>query len=190
MDIEQRVVNPGFALLADDTFDTNLDESMTIAVTQAMVDEQYHTLTHLNASAVMRRKRGWRMPESALPIGYKARQYEQRAAAATTFDERALSALAFTTVAELSINAYLDLIWTTRRSNRSIGSPPNCTTGTNTAIPRSRARWPRLLTRGSTTTSGERFSSRLPMGWKRSRPMITPPGAGSWNWSECPVARR
>jgi hypothetical protein len=110
MDIERRVVNPGFGLLADDTFDTGLDEHMTLAVTQAMVDEQYHTLMHLNASAVMRRQRGWRMPESALPVGHKARQYERRIAAAADFESSALTALAFTTVAEISINAYLDLV--------------------------------------------------------------------------------
>jgi hypothetical protein len=110
MDIERRVVNPGFELLANDTFDTGFDESMTIAVTQAMVDEQYHTLMHLNASAVLRRRRGWRMPESALPIGHKARRYRHRIAEATDFEQHSLSALAFTTVAEVSINAYLDLV--------------------------------------------------------------------------------
>ncbi len=110
MDIEQHVVNPGFQLLAEDAFDTGFDESMTIAVTQAMVDEQYHTLMHLNASAVTRRQRGWRMPESALPVGYKARRYQHRVATAENFQQRGLSALAYTTVAEISINAYLDLI--------------------------------------------------------------------------------
>lgn len=110
MDIEQRVVNQGFAMLAEDTFDTGLDESMTIAVTEAMVDEQYHTLMHLNASAVTRRRRGWRMPESALPVGHKARQFETRISRSADSGERALCTLAFTTVAEISINAYLDLV--------------------------------------------------------------------------------
>ncbi|MGH3754588.1 MAG: AurF N-oxygenase family protein [Pseudonocardiaceae bacterium] len=110
MDIEQQVVNPGFQLLAEDAFDTGFGESMTIAVTQAMVDEQYHILMHFNASAVTRRQRGWRMPESALPVGYKARRYHHRVATAENFPQRGLSALAYTTVAEISINAYLDLI--------------------------------------------------------------------------------
>lgn len=110
MDIEQHVVNPGFQLLAEDAFDIGLDESMAVAVTQAMVDEQYHTLIHLNASAVTRRRRGWRMPESALPVGHKARCYQRRVAMAENFEQRALSTLAFTTVAEVSINAYLALI--------------------------------------------------------------------------------
>ncbi|MFF7551473.1 diiron oxygenase [Streptomyces olivaceus] len=111
MDIEQHVVNPGFALVTQDVFDTGVDrESTALAVTQAMVDEQYHTLMHLNASAVTRRKRGWRMPETALPLAYKARRQAQRLAAAATDDERALVSLAFTTVAEISVNAHLDLV--------------------------------------------------------------------------------
>jgi hypothetical protein len=110
MDIEQRVVNPGFGLLAEDAFGTGFDEPMTIAVTQAMVDEQYHTLMHLNASAVTRRRRGWRIPESALPVGHKARQYGIKVSQAADFEQRALTMLAFTTVAEISINAYLNLV--------------------------------------------------------------------------------
>jgi hypothetical protein len=110
MDIEQSVVNTGFGLIAKDAFDTGLGDTMTIAVTQAMVDEQYHTLMHLNASAVTRRQRGWRMPESALPLGYKARRHAHRLATAETPEHQALVSLAFTTVAEISINAHLDLI--------------------------------------------------------------------------------
>ncbi len=110
MDIEQRVVNPGFMLIAGDAFETGLDESMATAVTEAMVDEQYHTLIHLNASAVMRRRRGWRMPESALPVGNKARRHQARIEAAACEWQREFAMLAFTTVAEISINAYLDLI--------------------------------------------------------------------------------
>ncbi|MGW0705676.1 diiron oxygenase [Streptomyces sp. NPDC002643] len=110
MDIEQCVVNPGFSLIATEAFDTGLGESMAIAVTQAMVDEQYHTLMHLNASAVTRRQRGWRMPESALPLGYKARRHAHRLATADSSEHQALVSLAFTTVAEISVNAHLDLI--------------------------------------------------------------------------------
>ncbi|MFG1665336.1 diiron oxygenase [Streptomyces sp. Y7] len=110
MDIEQYVVNPGFSLIAKGAFDTGLGDSMTIAVTQAMVDEQYHTLMHLNASAVTRRQRGWRMPESALPLGHKSRRHAHRLASAETAEQEALVSLAFTTVAEISINAHLDLI--------------------------------------------------------------------------------
>ncbi len=110
MDIEQYVVNPGFQHVTAGAFETGLDEAMTIAVTQAMVDEQYHTLMHLNASAVTRRRRGWRMPESRLPLAHKARRYQQNVAEAEDREQQVLIALAFTTVAEVSINAYLNLI--------------------------------------------------------------------------------
>ncbi|MGI5458726.1 AurF N-oxygenase family protein [Streptomyces sp. CA-249302] len=109
-DIEQRVVNPGFALMATDTYRTGLGEAMALAVTQAMVDEQYHTLMHLNASAVTRRRRGWAMPDGALPLGHKARRHQERLRATSTPGLRELDLLAYTTVAEISINAYLDLV--------------------------------------------------------------------------------
>lgn len=111
MDTEQHVVNPTFTMLIDGVYDTGMPEqTLTTAITQAMVDEQYHTLMHLNASSVMRRRRGWRMPESALPIVHKATRLRQRMAEAEERWQADLSALAFTTVAEISINAYLDLM--------------------------------------------------------------------------------
>ncbi|GAA2591347.1 diiron oxygenase [Streptomyces axinellae] len=110
MDNEQRVVNPGFALFASGAFEGGLNETSAQAVTQAMVDEQYHTLMHLNASAVTRRRRGWHLPESALPLAKKARRHEERLAAADHLWQRQLTTLAFTTVSEMSINAYLDLM--------------------------------------------------------------------------------
>ncbi|MGB6053336.1 MAG: diiron oxygenase [Rhodococcus sp. (in: high G+C Gram-positive bacteria)] len=110
MDVEQHVVNPGFALLAADAFDTGMGDVLAVAVTQAMVDEQYHTLMHLNASALTRRQRGWAMPDRTLPVSATVRR--QRAAQLGAADESAaaLSTLAYTTVAEISITSYLDLI--------------------------------------------------------------------------------
>lgn len=111
MDTEQHVVNPTFALLIDGCYDTGLHEqTMVTAVTQAMVDEQYHTLMHLNASSVMRRQRGWHMPESALPIVHKAVRLRRRIAESDERWQGNLVSLAFTTVAEISINSYLDLM--------------------------------------------------------------------------------
>lgn len=110
MDIEQRVVNPGFTLLANGTFETGLGESSVAALVQAMVDEQYHTLLHFRANAVTRRHRGYDMPESALPLAHKARLHESKLQAAPENWQRQLVSLAFTTVAEVSINAYLNLI--------------------------------------------------------------------------------
>ncbi|MGA9871445.1 MAG: diiron oxygenase [Rhodococcus sp. (in: high G+C Gram-positive bacteria)] len=110
MDVEQHVVNPGFSLLARDVFDTGMGDVLAVAVTQAMVDEQYHTLMHLNASALTRRQRGWSMPDRALPFSATVRRQCAAQAEATTSSEAALSALAYTTVAEISITSYLDLI--------------------------------------------------------------------------------
>jgi len=110
VDIEQYVVNPGFALLAAGTFDSGLGETATTAVVQAMVDEQYHTLLHLDASATMRRRRGWSMPETALPLAYKARRHRQRMQGAVHPWQHELTSLAYTTAAEISVNAYLDLV--------------------------------------------------------------------------------
>jgi hypothetical protein len=110
MDIEQRVVNPGFTLLADDAFGTGLDETTALSVTQAMVDEQYHTLMHLNACSVTRRHRGDAMPSSFLPLAHKPRRLERALEGSSQRWERDLWTLAFTTVAEISINAQLDLV--------------------------------------------------------------------------------
>jgi alpha-N-dichloroacetyl-p-aminophenylserinol N-oxygenase len=110
MDVEHHVVNPGFRLIAEDVFDTGLNQSQAVAVVQAMVDEEYHTLMHLNASAVTRRQRGWPMPQSALPLSYRARQCRLRVDEAGERWARDLTSLAFTTAAEVSISAHLDLV--------------------------------------------------------------------------------
>ncbi|MGF7120614.1 AurF N-oxygenase family protein [Rhodococcus sp. BE178] len=110
MDVEQYVVNPGFRLLSQDAFGTGLGDTLTVATLQAMVDEQYHTLMHLNASALTRRRRGWNLTESRLPYGPTVRRHHAAVAAADTPRESALVSLAFTTVAETSISAYLGLM--------------------------------------------------------------------------------
>jgi hypothetical protein len=110
IDNEQRVVNPGFTLLARDAFGVGLGEAATVAAIQAMVDEQYHTLMHYNTNVVTRRRRGRRLPEAALPLARKARRHEQRLAECGAEWERDLTTLAFTTVSEMSINAYLNLV--------------------------------------------------------------------------------
>lgn len=110
MDVEQHIVNPGFSLLAQDAFGTGMGDVLAVAVTQAMVDEQYHTLMHLNASALTRRKRGWAMTERALPFSAVVRRQRRAQLEALGPADAALSALAYTTVAEISITSYLDLI--------------------------------------------------------------------------------
>lgn len=110
MDIEQHVVNPGFAVLAEDAFGTGLGDKLTVAATQAMVDEQYHTLMHFNASAATRAGRGWDLPERDLPLAHKVRSHARALDEAGSARDRALTGLGYMTVAEISINAFLELV--------------------------------------------------------------------------------
>lgn len=110
MDIEKYVVNPGFDVLAEDRLGVGLGDWAAVAVNQAMVDEQYHTLMHFNASSATRRGRGWALPSKALPDVLTVRTRAQALDAAEVPRKIALTELAFMTVAEVSITAYLDLI--------------------------------------------------------------------------------
>ncbi|GAA1566343.1 hypothetical protein GCM10009827_105020 [Dactylosporangium maewongense] len=107
---EQRVANPAFALVMEGEFPGLGGQAMEIALAQAMVDEQYHTLMHINASAVTRRRRGLALPDAALPESHTARVHQQLRDAAPERWQRSLTTLAFATVSEISINAYLDLL--------------------------------------------------------------------------------
>ncbi|MET8505524.1 diiron oxygenase [Streptomyces sp. NPDC004787] len=108
--LEGQIVNPAFQLGLDGGFPQLGGELMQRSLAQAMVDEQYHTLMHLNASAVTRRKRGWALPDAVLPKPLIVRRHDELRAAASEEWERSLTTLAFATVAEISINAYLNLI--------------------------------------------------------------------------------
>jgi hypothetical protein len=110
MDVEQHVVNPGFALLARDVFDTGMGDTLAVAVTQAMVDEQYHTLMHLQASALTRRARGIDASDRDLPDPATVRRMRVDLAACDSDRDAHLTTLAYTTVAEISITSYLALI--------------------------------------------------------------------------------
>lgn len=64
---EQRVANPAFALVMDGEFPGLGGQDMDIALAQAMVDEQYHTLMHINASALPDVNGGTRSPTARYP---------------------------------------------------------------------------------------------------------------------------
>jgi hypothetical protein len=83
---------------------------MEIALAQAMVDEQYHSLMHISASALTRRRRGSAFPDSVLPESHTARTHHRLRAQCAERWQRSLTTLAFATVSEISINAYLDLL--------------------------------------------------------------------------------
>ncbi|MET9323107.1 diiron oxygenase [Streptomyces sp. NPDC003038] len=108
--LEGQVVNPAFQLGLDGYFPQLGGELMQRSLAQAMVDEQYHTLMHLNASAVTRRKRGEAFADASLPKPLIVRRHEELRDSYTQEWERSLTTLAFATVAEISINAYLNLI--------------------------------------------------------------------------------
>jgi hypothetical protein len=107
---EQRVANPAFALVMEGEFPGLGGQQMELALAQAMVDEQYHTLMHINASAVTRRKRGYAFADSALPESHTARTHQRLRDVSSERWQRSLTTLAFATVSEISINAYLDLL--------------------------------------------------------------------------------
>ncbi|WP_431981516.1 AurF N-oxygenase family protein [Streptomyces qinglanensis] len=107
---EQKVANPAFALVMEGEYPSLTDESINLSLAQAMVDEQYHTLMHLNASAVTRRRRGRPLPDTALPMSHTARVHQELRDKAAERWQRSLTTLAFATVSEISINAYLDLL--------------------------------------------------------------------------------
>ncbi|AFR49322.1 diiron oxygenase [Gordonia sp. KTR9] len=110
VDIEQDVVTPGFGLLFRDAFGTGFSDAGRAAVVQSMVDEEYHTLMHLNASALTRRRRGWALPDAALPESLTVRRHREALARAESARAAALTTLAYATVAETSIGDYLTLI--------------------------------------------------------------------------------
>jgi alpha-N-dichloroacetyl-p-aminophenylserinol N-oxygenase len=110
MDIEQSVVSPGFGVLFRDALGTGFSDAARTAVMQALVDEEYHTLMHLNGSALVRRRRGWSLPDRSLPDSLMVRKYRAATSSLPEGREAALVALGFSTVAETSIGEYLSVI--------------------------------------------------------------------------------
>ncbi|MFI9204916.1 diiron oxygenase [Streptomyces sp. NPDC053048] len=108
--VEQKLANPAFALVVEGEYPDIQGEAMNTALAQAMVDEQYHTLMHLNASAVTRRQRGGGLRDSDLPMPHLVREHQRLRDSAEERWQRSLTTLAFATVTEISIVAYLSLI--------------------------------------------------------------------------------
>ncbi len=107
---EQRVANPAFALVMEGEFPSLGGQEIEIALAQAMVDEQYHTLMHINANAITRKRRKDPFPDAFLPASHTAREHQRLRDASSERWQRSLTTLAFATVSEISINAYLDLL--------------------------------------------------------------------------------
>jgi hypothetical protein len=107
---EQRIANPAFALIIEGEFPSLGGPALETALAQAMVDEQYHTLMHLNASLLTRERRRIALPDSILPQPHITLVHEQLRDGVPERWQKKLTTLAFCTVSELSISAYLHLL--------------------------------------------------------------------------------
>jgi len=106
---EDHMANPAFTMIMHGAFEGADDFFVRQSIQQALIDEHFHTLIHMCAIEETRRVRGitgtWRAPDSITRRGMLAEQ----ARAAEPW-QRALVTLAFAVVAEISVNAYLDLL--------------------------------------------------------------------------------
>lgn len=108
--IEQLIVGPTFSTVLERTYPGVGGPDCESAILQASVDEQYHSLMHLRAAQTMRRNRSWTFSERDLPQPALVRRFEQRRDDCTASWQRDLVSLAFTTIIEISIDAYLVLV--------------------------------------------------------------------------------
>lgn len=133
--IEEMIVNPGCYLLRAGPFSNMICEAERRVLSQTMVDEQYHAHMCLSAClSTIRRHRleGLRLPYP-LVVGKLS---EHRAKAASDFD-RSLVQLAFMTVAELTINPYLQKLssdMTIQPTNRELTEIHRCDELTHATI--------------------------------------------------------
>ncbi len=106
---EEHVANPAFALVMRGVFPGTDDFMFRRAIQQALVDEHWHTYMHMMAIERARElRRLGEIPQFPHSVTYR-RLYEERAQLPEEW-ERDLLSLAWATVAEVSINAYLTLL--------------------------------------------------------------------------------
>ena len=109
IEVEEAVVNPTFEMLARGRFPGLGGHEVREAAKQAQVDEVWHTYLHMLA---LHRSREARMVEAEPDYANSvtARRLREFQAAASESWERDLLALLWTTVAEVSVSAYLELL--------------------------------------------------------------------------------
>jgi hypothetical protein len=106
---EEHVANPTFAMIVHGVFPGATSYDLKRTVQQAHIDETFHTYMHMVAMQRTREVR--RLPaEPTYPTSVTLRRLLTAQAAATERWERDLLALVWTTVAEISVNAYLSLL--------------------------------------------------------------------------------
>lgn len=106
---EEWVVNPTLSMIVRGVLPAQGSVEMKMAAQQAHIDEAWHTYMHMLAMRRTREARGLQR-EPDYPPGVIYRKLVAAQAAASEGWERDLLMLAWTTVGETTINAYLDLL--------------------------------------------------------------------------------
>jgi alpha-N-dichloroacetyl-p-aminophenylserinol N-oxygenase len=105
---EDCVVNPALNYIATELLGPT-DWDFQEAIRQTLVDEHYHTLMHMRAMERTRRERQLTQRLS-LPPSVTYRRWCELQAKQVEPWEKALTSVAFATVAEISVNAFLDIL--------------------------------------------------------------------------------
>jgi alpha-N-dichloroacetyl-p-aminophenylserinol N-oxygenase len=110
IEMESEIVAPAFAGVLSGRFPVVGGPQAHTAIVQATVDEQYHSLLHMNAARAMQdNRRPWTFDSRALPLcDYVTRHNLLRTQADHEW-QRDLIQLAFATVIEVAIGGYLEL---------------------------------------------------------------------------------
>jgi hypothetical protein len=106
---EDHIANPALVLILQGAFGPADDPILRQAVQQMLVDEHFHTLIHTAGIAEVRQRRGLSAP-SGVPDSVTRREFLSCIARAGDPGQRAVITLAFALVAEVSVNAYLELL--------------------------------------------------------------------------------
>lgn len=106
---EDFIVNPAFSIIANSGLMGGDHAHFRKAMRQALVDEHYHTLMHLEA--IERTKKDRNICKNLiLPKAITYRRLESLHAKLVEPWHKELASIAFATVAEISVNAYLNLL--------------------------------------------------------------------------------
>ncbi|PMS35453.1 para-aminobenzoate N-oxygenase AurF [Trinickia symbiotica] len=123
---EDHVVNPALNYLASEILAGDA-WVFTESIRQTLVDEHYHTLMHLNAIQRTRRERKIEL-DMDLPMSVTYRELERLKRQLVEPWEKQLAGVVFATVAEISVNAFLDILAddeTIQPLNRSVAQMHN-----------------------------------------------------------------
>lgn len=105
---EDHIANPAFFNIMQERFPGSDHPLIKETIGQALVDEHYHTLMHVNAMALCRQRR--QLGSLKLPESVTLRALRIAQAASPEAWEKDLLQLCFAITSEVSINAYLSLL--------------------------------------------------------------------------------